>query len=143
MILARTMSVQIVSDRAVVVLLDDFDDNGPVRLCGFLNDFILGMIARHCVFIMLDLFFDLFHGPLVVGIFLEHKVQGLANTGRFDSFHQYFLPNKIKYNVRQPDLRTFATRCMNIIFQIFEQFNGYIRQNAEEFCLVKFTKRGS
>jgi hypothetical protein len=112
MILARTMSVQIVSDRAVVVLLDDFDDNGPVRLCGFLNDFILGM-------------------------------QGLANTGRFDSFHQYFLPNKIKYNVRQPDLRTFATRCMNIIFQIFEQFNGYIRQNAEEFCLVKFTKRGS
>jgi hypothetical protein len=92
---------------------------------------------------MLYLFFDLFHGPLVLDVLFEHKVQGLANTGRFDSFHQYFLPDKIKYNVRQPDLRTFATRCINIIFQIFEQFNGYIRQNAEEFCLVKFTKRGS
>ena len=51
-----TVSVEVVACRALVVLLDDADDNGAVLLRGFVYDLMLRMIALERLLVMLDFF---------------------------------------------------------------------------------------
>ena len=83
----RNKSVQIVTHRCSVVLLDDLYNDGAVRLLGLLHDLILCVVALHVFLVGLDLFLDLFDGIEVIQTVLQRKVQGLADAGRFYSFH--------------------------------------------------------
>jgi hypothetical protein len=80
-------SAEIIAHRRSVVLLDDLYDDGTVRLLSLFHDLILCMVALHVFLVSLDLFLDLFDGIKVLQTVLQRKVQGLADAGRFYSFH--------------------------------------------------------
>jgi hypothetical protein len=77
---------------------------------------------------VLHFLLDLLHCPLMLGIFLEHEMQGLANTGCFDPFHQ--CTSQIKIQRMTTGFTHSATRCIYILFQNLSGFKGDIEQIA-------------
>ena len=87
-----TVSVEVVAYRALVVLLDDADDNGAVLLRGFVYDLMLRMIALERLLVMLDFFAHLPRRDAALKAVLEHEVKRLTDAGRPDSFPMFSPP---------------------------------------------------
>ena len=87
-----TVSVEVVAYRALVVLLDDADDNGAVLLRGFVYDLMLRMIALERLLVMLDFFAHQPRRDAVRKVVLEHEVKRLTDACRLDSFHIFSPP---------------------------------------------------
>ena len=81
------VSVEIVADRAHIVLLDDLDHHRTVGLGDLFKNLILCAVALKLILVVLDLKFYLFHSPIVLNIFFQHEVKSLTDTGCFYSFH--------------------------------------------------------
>lgn len=90
------MLIQIISNRAGIVLFDYFNDDRTVRLVCLFRNFILCVIPFQIFPVMFKLLFYLFYRIIMPDIFFQHKVQSLANTGCFYSFHVFssILKNK-------------------------------------------------
>ena len=82
-----SLSVEIVADRTGTILLDDLDDDGAVRLLGFLDDLMLGSVLYKLFLVMFHFLFNLLYGPIMCDIFFQHEMKSLTDTGCFYSLH--------------------------------------------------------
>ena len=130
-------SVEIIAHRCSVVLLDDLYDDRAVRLLGLLHDLILCVVALHVFLVGLYLFLDLFDGIKVIQTVLQRKVQGLADAGRFYSFHVLLSNPK---EVLSPQI-TALQRPILIIKNAKNKCKGDSSQKAPLHLLVKITMR--
>ena len=88
----RDRLVEVRAYRALVVLLDDADDNGAVLLRGFVYDLMLRMIALERLLVMLDFFAHQPRRDAVRKVVLEHEVKRLTDACRLDSLHMFSPP---------------------------------------------------
>ena len=80
-------SVQIISYRAGIILLDYFYHNGTVRLFRLLNDPVLSVVLVQSFFVLRNFLLYQRDGVVVYDVLLQYKVESLADTCCFYPFH--------------------------------------------------------
>lgn len=80
--------------QGLVVLFDYFDLDGAVRKRFFLYNPVLRMITFQRPLVVLNFFLHLPDCKIVGNLLLQHEVERLANTRRFDSLQKEHLQKK-------------------------------------------------